>query len=150
MFLAGPLSRCFREDCVTFSLSLFFFFCHNHGMQKFWGQGSISCHSSTLSHSSDNAGSLTRCATREMLCHFLLLPVYSPISWREAPLLFSCSSWQWVLGFYCAYSPWPTPCQTVHGYHLWKSLEPSQVRHALCHTSGGKVCRTTGSSRDNS
>ena len=38
-----------------------------HGMWKFQDQGSNSCHSSSQSHSSDNAGSLTHWATRELL-----------------------------------------------------------------------------------
>ena len=33
--------------------------CNTCGMQKFLGQGSNPCHSSDLSHRSDNAGSLT-------------------------------------------------------------------------------------------
>ena len=37
------------------------------GMQKFRGQGSKPSHSCDLSHSSDNAGSLRHCTTREYL-----------------------------------------------------------------------------------
>ena len=36
-----------------------FFFSHTHSMQKFLSWGSNPCHSTDLSHSSDNAGSLT-------------------------------------------------------------------------------------------
>ena len=44
----------------------FFFFGHTCGMSKFLGQGSNLRHSSNLSHSSDNTGSLTHWATREV------------------------------------------------------------------------------------
>ena len=47
-----------------------FVFCHTRGMWKFPGQGSNPCHSSNLSRFSDNAGSLTCCATKE-LCDVL-------------------------------------------------------------------------------
>ena len=66
-------------SCYSFSicsifvpLFLFFylfsdwlFFGYAHGMQKSWGQGLNPCHSSDLSHNSDNTGSLTCCATWE-------------------------------------------------------------------------------------
>ena len=42
------------------SLSIDFTFGCALGMQKFWVQGSNLCHSNNLSHSSDNASSLTR------------------------------------------------------------------------------------------
>ena len=41
------------------------FFGYTQGMQKFLGQGSNLCHSSDLSHSSDNAGSLTHEVIKE-------------------------------------------------------------------------------------
>ena len=40
-------------------------------MWKFLGQASNPCQGSDLSHSSDNTGSLTRCATRECQCFVL-------------------------------------------------------------------------------
>ena len=43
----------------------FFFFGHALGMQKLQGQSWKQRHSSDLGHSSDDAGSLTRWATRE-------------------------------------------------------------------------------------
>ena len=48
------------------------FFAHTHGMWKFPGQVSNVCVSSDPSHSSDNTGSLTCCATWKLLyfCHF--------------------------------------------------------------------------------
>ena len=49
-----------------FSFPLFFSFGCTHGMWKFPGQGSNQHHSSNLSHSSDNTGSLTHCVTREL------------------------------------------------------------------------------------
>ena len=57
----------------SISLLFFFFFFplgRAHGTWKFWGQGSNLCHCSNLSHSSDNAESLTCWATREL--HFSL------------------------------------------------------------------------------
>ena len=45
--------------------TIFFFFGHAHSMWKFLGQGLNQCHSSNLSHSSKNTGSLTHCTTRE-------------------------------------------------------------------------------------
>ena len=53
-----------REGCIP--RASFFFFGHAHGMQKFPGQGSNLHHSSSHSHSSDNARALTRCTTREL------------------------------------------------------------------------------------
>ena len=41
-------------------------------MQKFLGQGLNLCYSSDLSHSSDNAGSITHCTTRELLIFLLI------------------------------------------------------------------------------
>ena len=46
--------------------SVLVFFGCTHIMQKFLGQGSILCHSSNQSHCSDNTGSLTCWATREL------------------------------------------------------------------------------------
>ena len=42
------------------------FYGYIHTMQKFPGQGSNPCHNGDLSHSSDNAGSLTHWAIREL------------------------------------------------------------------------------------
>ena len=54
--------------CWVFCFGIFFFFFgHAHRMQRFWGQGSNSHHSSDPSHNSDRAWSLTHCATRELL-----------------------------------------------------------------------------------
>ena len=39
----------------------------------FLGQGLNLCYSSDLSHYSDNTGSLTRCATRELLLYLCLI-----------------------------------------------------------------------------
>ena len=49
------------------------------GTQKFLGQGLNLCHSCNQSHSSDNAGPLTSCTTRELLITFLALPSPAPI-----------------------------------------------------------------------
>ena len=60
-----------NKNYVSF-LSLFFFFGHAHGMQKFPGQGSrdqIQAPSSNASFCSDNAESLTSC-TIELLNFF--------------------------------------------------------------------------------
>ena len=46
-----------------FFLSVFFFFCHTHGLWKFLGQGLNLSHSCNLCHSFGNARSLTLCAT---------------------------------------------------------------------------------------
>ena len=53
----------------TSYLILFFFF--PNGMWKFQGQGPNLCHISDPSHSHDNAGFLTSCATTEPLNCFL-------------------------------------------------------------------------------
>ena len=54
-------------------------------MSKFLGQGLNLCHSSNLSRYSDNAGSLTCCATRELLRveHFIWLPFLFEIFFLE-------------------------------------------------------------------
>ena len=49
-------------------------------MWNFWGQGSNPCHSSDLSHSSDNSGSLTCGATREL---DFFLPIYTRFDFLE-------------------------------------------------------------------
>ena len=55
----------------------FNFFGHAHSMWKFLGQGSILCHSRDLSHNnSDNTGSLTHWATRELWDHLTFKPRY--------------------------------------------------------------------------
>ena len=51
---------------LSHSLTLFFFFGHYHHMCKFPGQGL------NLYHSSDNAKSLTPCATTELCLSFSL------------------------------------------------------------------------------
>ena len=43
----------------VYMFCLVLFFGHAYSKQKFWGQGSNTYHSSDLSHSSNNAGSLT-------------------------------------------------------------------------------------------
>ena len=48
-------------------LFIYFFGCAC-GVWKFLGQGSNLCHSSNLSHCSDNARSLTFCTTKELCC----------------------------------------------------------------------------------
>ena len=56
------------------------FFGCAHGMCKFPGQGLNPCHSSKLSRSSDNAGSLTCCAIRELLkCRIFII---QPRGWH--------------------------------------------------------------------
>ena len=50
-----------------FDFFFFFFFDCALGIQKFLGQGSNPCHISHPSQSSDNAGSLSHWATRELL-----------------------------------------------------------------------------------
>ena len=45
---------------------------HTCGMWKIPGQGSNPGHSSDLSHCTDNAGSLTHCATKELLMWYIL------------------------------------------------------------------------------
>ena len=63
-------SRLFGLLGVPWELTWIFWLCP-HGMLKFLGQGSNPHHSCSLSHSSDNAGSLTHCATRERLIGLL-------------------------------------------------------------------------------
>ena len=53
--------KCHQSFC-------FLFFCHPHGLRKFWGQGLKLRHSDS-SCCGDNAGPLTCCATREHLTH---------------------------------------------------------------------------------
>ena len=53
----------------------FFFFWLRHGMRKFVGQGLNSCHSSPLSHCSDNVRCLTRYITRELTWGFFNIEV---------------------------------------------------------------------------
>ena len=68
----GTLDALFRpkqvlvETCDYYTLPFFFFFDYTHDMRKFPGQGSNLHNSSDLSHSSDNPGSLTCSATREL------------------------------------------------------------------------------------
>ena len=57
-----------RANCMGFFL---LFFGHTCSMWKFLGQGSNPCHHSDPNRCSDNAGSLTCCATRELLYGFL-------------------------------------------------------------------------------
>ena len=72
---------------VWFLFFLFFFlflslFCCFCSMWKFLGEGSSPCHSSNLSHSSDNVGSLTYCATWELLFknfRFILQLMYNVV-----------------------------------------------------------------------
>ena len=52
---------------ICLQIVCLFVFGHAHGMWKFPGQGSNTQHSSDTSHCSDNARSLTHCATRELL-----------------------------------------------------------------------------------
>ena len=58
-----------KTNSASFHLyvELRIFFCHAHGMCKFPGQGMNLHHSSNQSHCSDNARSLTCCATGELL-----------------------------------------------------------------------------------
>ena len=55
---------CLFCSFLTFIKCIYLFFGHTHGMQKFLGQGSNLGHSCNQCHSSDNARSLTRWATR--------------------------------------------------------------------------------------
>ena len=60
-----------------------FLFWPHSCMGKFLGQGLNPCHSSHLSHSSDNPGSLTCCTSQEIP----LAPVFSPPTFLSAHLL---------------------------------------------------------------
>ena len=62
-FLFCGLSFQFLSLKIVF---VFLFFGYTCSMWKFPGQGQKLRHSSDLSHCSDNAGSLTYCATREL------------------------------------------------------------------------------------
>lgn len=60
-------SQCpFLSEVFYFTLLFYFILCHTYGKQKLPGQGSNLPHSTNLSHCSDNAGALTRCATKEL------------------------------------------------------------------------------------
>ena len=50
-----------------------FSFGHTYSMWNFLGQGSNLCHSSDPRHCSDSTGSLTHCATRELIFIFLFV-----------------------------------------------------------------------------
>ena len=50
------------DDVIDYIHLFVYVFGHTHGIQTFLVQGSNLCHSRDLSHSSDNAGSLTHCA----------------------------------------------------------------------------------------
>ena len=85
----------FLNQVVLF-IYLFIYFGCTHGMQKFLGQGSNLLHSSNLSHSSDNAGSLTYWAIRELLNQ----------------VIFCC----WVLEIFCIF--WMLIC----GLHIFSPI----------------------------
>ena len=55
-----------RKSWFSLGLGGLVWFWLYHGMWKFLGQGSNLCHGLNQSHSSDNAGSLTHWATREL------------------------------------------------------------------------------------
>ena len=61
----------FDTMCTVKTLRLLVCFSQARGIWKFTGQGSNLRHSSDLSRCSDDARSLTRCATRELLKLFL-------------------------------------------------------------------------------
>ena len=70
------------------AVDFFKIFCHTCSMQKFLGQASNPCHSSDLNHSSDNAGSKTHQATRELLKLLLSFCFLGPHLWHmEVPRL---------------------------------------------------------------
>ena len=64
-----PTNKCICFYIYT-SFTPHYFFCFIHGIQKFQSQRSNPHHSSDLIHGSDNAGSLTHWATRELLSHY--------------------------------------------------------------------------------
>ena len=61
-----------KKLCVYLFYFSFYVFGCTCNMWKFPGQGSNPLHSSKPSHCSDNAKSLTFCATGELLCLFIL------------------------------------------------------------------------------
>ena len=70
--VAGTLRKIPKQK--LFLLTFLFFFGCAHGIQKFIGQGLNPHYSSNPGCCSDNAGSLTCCATREHSClHFLTI-----------------------------------------------------------------------------
>ena len=86
-------------------------------MRKFWGQGSNLHHSSDLKHCSDNARSLARWATRELLwiliwlslclecLSFGQLGLFPPILENPVPNHFNLLSLAWKLLFLSLF-PW--------------------------------------------
>ena len=69
------LKKINMEFLLFFLSFFFFFFWLRHGMRKFVGQGLNSCHSSPLSHCSDNVRCLTRYITRELTWGFFNIEV---------------------------------------------------------------------------
>lgn len=57
-----------------------------YNMQMSPGLGSNLYHSSNLTHSSDNAGSLTRWATKEPL-YLDFIPTYFPLRWAQVDIV---------------------------------------------------------------
>ena len=123
------------EDSTNITFLSFFFFGHIHGIQKFLGQGSNPGHSSNLSHSSDNTGSLTQCATREFpnlffIFYFFLFmaaPATYRSSWvrgqiRAAASAYITATWDlsWV-------------CDLLHSSEQRQILNPpSKARDQTC------------------
>ena len=68
VFTSTPLASlvCPCPSLRKLVILILFFGC-THGMQNFPGQGLNPSHSSDPGHCSDNTGSLTHCATRELL-----------------------------------------------------------------------------------
>ena len=73
-----PLFSSFLFLFFFFFFFFFVLFCFGHpwSMQKFQGQESNLCHSSDLSHSSGNVGSLTHWATMELIILVSLCMLY--------------------------------------------------------------------------
>ena len=74
-YSAWILKGYFYEKSVTF-ITIIFFGCI-YGICKFWDQRLNPSHSCDLCHSSDNAGSLTCCATRKLLTFIILFELWN-------------------------------------------------------------------------
>ena len=80
--------------CLNTASLPFFFFGPSLGMQKFPGQGLDMHHSSNTSHSSDNAGSSTCWAIRELLMGLFPVTHTWPISMTSQSILTRLDSLQ--------------------------------------------------------
>ena len=120
-------------------LYLFIYFGHTGGRQKFPGQGSNLHHSSNPSHTSNNAGSLTWSATRELHGVFCFLFWYftslDPISLHLSILFFY--AFQNKCRVYFALSTSLTTVQHLLHFFLffWPHLQPAEVCGPGTHTT---------------